>query len=242
MKIIIVRHGDPDYVNDSLTERGFREAQLLKNHLAKIKVDEFYCSPLGRAVRTSEPTLGLFGKEAKTLPFLEEFPGFILDPFDNGKKRIPWDFMPSYWTVHKECYDRDNWLVFPVLKTGNVEEVYKSVIRDFDAFLEEHGYKRHGNYYDAVSPNRKTVLFFCHFGIECVLLSHLLGISPIVLWQGFIALPTGITTLVTEERENGIAYFRCRGFGEMPHLIEAGVTPSEAGAFGEVFDDKDARH
>ena len=30
MKILIIRHGDPDYSIDSLTEKGWREAELLK--------------------------------------------------------------------------------------------------------------------------------------------------------------------------------------------------------------------
>ena len=29
MRLILIRHGDPDYVRDSLTEKGFREANLL---------------------------------------------------------------------------------------------------------------------------------------------------------------------------------------------------------------------
>ena len=29
MRILIVRHGDPDYEKDSLTPKGFREAELL---------------------------------------------------------------------------------------------------------------------------------------------------------------------------------------------------------------------
>ena len=29
MKLIIVRHGDPDYENDTLTERGWKEAKAL---------------------------------------------------------------------------------------------------------------------------------------------------------------------------------------------------------------------
>lgn len=29
MRLIFVRHGEPDYVNDTLTEKGWREAELL---------------------------------------------------------------------------------------------------------------------------------------------------------------------------------------------------------------------
>lgn len=29
MRILLIRHGDPDYENDTLTEKGCREAELL---------------------------------------------------------------------------------------------------------------------------------------------------------------------------------------------------------------------
>ena len=34
MKLLIVRHGDPDYAIDSLTETGWAEAELLSHRLA----------------------------------------------------------------------------------------------------------------------------------------------------------------------------------------------------------------
>ena len=37
-KLIIVRHGDPDYEKDSLTEKGFREAELLSDRIAKLDI------------------------------------------------------------------------------------------------------------------------------------------------------------------------------------------------------------
>ena len=33
MKILIIRHADPDYVKDSLTQKGWREAQYLSERL-----------------------------------------------------------------------------------------------------------------------------------------------------------------------------------------------------------------
>ena len=35
MRILIIRHGDPDYEHDSLTEKGWREAALLADKLEK---------------------------------------------------------------------------------------------------------------------------------------------------------------------------------------------------------------
>ena len=42
MKLLIIRHGDPDYEIDSLTEKGWREAEYLAEMLSKQKIDRFY--------------------------------------------------------------------------------------------------------------------------------------------------------------------------------------------------------
>ncbi len=242
MKYIFVRHGDPDYANDSLTETGFKEAEILKTRIAKLKnVKEFYCSPLGRAQATAKPSLEAVGRTAETLEWLREFPGKIIDPRTN-KPHFPWDFLPSYWTKQKDFFDRYKWIDTEIMHTGDAPDVYRYVIEEFDKFNARHGYLRDGEYYKAVKPNKDTIVFFCHFGIEAVLISHLIGMSPIVFWQGFLAQPSSVTVVQTEEREEGIAYFRCRAFGDISHLYEAGAEPTESGAFCEVFTDKDARH
>ena len=53
MRLMIVRHGDPDYEKDSLTEKGWREAGLLAHKLSVLDVKAFYVSPLGRAKATA---------------------------------------------------------------------------------------------------------------------------------------------------------------------------------------------
>ncbi len=238
MKIVMIRHGDPDYVNDSLTPKGRREALALANYLKNKQVTKFYCSPLGRAKDTAAPTLSATGRKAQVLDWLMEFPGYIIDE-ETGKKRIPWDLIPSEWTMEPKLYDKDNWLQADIMKTGDVREVYDYVCRELDGFLEDYGYVRDGACYKVIRPNHDTVVFFCHFGIQCVLLSHLLGISPVVLWQGTVCSPTGITVLATEEREEGTAYFRCNRFGELAHLYIDGQEPSFAARFRETRDDDD---
>ena len=57
MKLLIVRHGDPDYTIDSLTEKGWREARYLAQKLSKLEIKDFYVSPLGRAKDTASCTL-----------------------------------------------------------------------------------------------------------------------------------------------------------------------------------------
>ena len=57
MRLLIVRHADPDYSIDSLTPAGWEEAKLLADRLAPVPVAAYYVSPLGRAKDTASLTL-----------------------------------------------------------------------------------------------------------------------------------------------------------------------------------------
>jgi len=47
MKLLIIRHGDPYYEIDSLTQKGWKEAEYLSEKLCGLDVKAFYVSPLG---------------------------------------------------------------------------------------------------------------------------------------------------------------------------------------------------
>jgi probable phosphoglycerate mutase len=111
-----------------------------------------------------------------------------------------------------------------------------------DELIATHGYVREGNLYRVEKRNRDTIALFCHFGLEAVLLSRLCNISPLPLWHNFVALPTSITTLYTEERREGTAVFRCTGFGDIGHLYAGGEEPSFSARFCETFDCETERH
>ncbi len=51
MKLLLIRHGDPDYTLHSLTEKGHREAQLLAEKMKNVPVEGFLCIPAGREGR-----------------------------------------------------------------------------------------------------------------------------------------------------------------------------------------------
>lgn len=241
MKLIIIRHADPDYSIDSLTEKGWKEAEYLSDRISKMDVKDFYVSPLGRAKDTASLTLRKMNREAEVLPWLREFHAPIVDE-ETGKERITWDWLPSKWTVVDEFYDKDRWHSVPVIQAGNVLEEARFVYSGLDKLLKDHGYEREGNTYCAVKPNNDTIVLFCHFGVECVMLGHLLGISPMVLWHGFCAAPSSVTTLITEERRKGIASFRMSSFGDISHLYAAGEEPAFAARFCEAYDNVDERH
>ena len=241
MKVLIIRHGDPDYTVDSLTERGWREAGLLAERIAALDVKAFYVSPLGRARATASITLKKMNREAEILPWLREFQALVPDPA-TGEMDCPWDFCPADWTPVDSYYDKDLWHTVPRMQSGNVLDEARWVYRGLDALLEKHGYRREGELYKAVAPNNDLVVLFCHFGVECVMLGHLLGISPVVLWHGTCAAPTSVTVLASEERQKGNACFRMNAFGDTSHLYAAGEKPSFSARFCETYENRDERH
>ena len=135
MRIIFIRHGDPDYQNDALTEKGIREAKLLSERVAKWdNITHFYCSPLGRAQQTASYSLEKTGREAITYEWLKEFSYFIDDPV-TGRHGVPWDFMPEYWTKIPQMYEKDGWKETAVYRSNPellpaYEEVCEGVTPD----------------------------------------------------------------------------------------------------------------
>ena len=73
MKLLLIRHGDPDYVHDSLTETGVREAELLAERIAPMDITEYHVSTMGRARQTAEATLRRAGRTAEAHDWMREF-------------------------------------------------------------------------------------------------------------------------------------------------------------------------
>ena len=228
MKIYIIRHGDPDYSIDSLTEKGWREAEALSKRLVNLEIDDFYCSPLGRARDTSKPTLEKLGKEAEILNWLREFAGEIKSPFTN-QNRIPWDLPPYLWCNEEKYYTLDKWNDTELMKSGNVDKIYRETTDGIDALLSRYGWERENMLYRGGED--KTIALFCHFGMGITILSYILGISPVVAQNNFFLAPTSVTTLVTETDSKGYSHFRATGVGDISHLYIENEPMSESGLF-----------
>lgn len=251
MKLVFIRHGEPDYEHDSLTPDGCIEAELLADYLTGKRMDEIFVSPLGRAQKTADYTLKKLGRTAETLPWLREFDAqvrvwedaemeaampeeFVVPPHT---PRLAWDILPAYLYSRPNYLHPTNWRDTEVCAHSDMEEKYDRVAAAFDALLAAHGYVREGNVYRVEQSSDEVLVFFCHFGVTCILLSHLITVSPFALWHGFVSLPTGVTVVNTEERVQGIANFRCERFGDLSHLALGGKPASFAARFCERFED-----
>ncbi|MBQ3793581.1 MAG: histidine phosphatase family protein [Lachnospiraceae bacterium] len=262
MRIILIRHGDPDYEHDTLTEKGRREAEALAAQIETLGIDDIYVSSLGRAQDTAAYSLKKLGKEAvATCEWLQEFtaqfdpnlPGAPVEAFaaheyrknpETGKyyTRGVWDMLPSYYNQHPELFDKDAWRTSDIAKYSNTVEKYDAVIREFDKLIAKYGYIRDGQCYKCEQGNEKTIALFCHYGITSVLLSHLWNVSPFMPLHFMVVAPTAVTEIATEEREKGIATFRMLRMGDLTHLNMAGEPASRSARFCEVYENQNQRH
>lgn len=243
MKIVIVRHAEPNYEIDSLTEKGWREAELLSERMAKFDIDQIFVSPLGRARDTCSLTEKVTGMKAIEKKWLREFLSQKQEEMAGaGERPVVWDQLPDEWTSDSRYLNEKEWHQTPYMRKWQVEEEYQWVTCEFDKLLKEYGYEREGRYYRVTKANDKTIVLFCHFGVEVVLLSHLMSVSPMVLWHGFCAAPSSVTVVNSEERREGIASFRASEIGDISHLYTAGEEPSFAARFCEMYQNQDQRH
>ena len=124
MRILLIRHGEPDYEIDSLTEKGKREAELLSRRMERYDIRDFYVSPLGRARDTAAYTLERMHREAEVLPWLKEFSGKYPDP-ETGKLRLAWDNKPRIWTAFPGVWDYHTFLDNPLFDRGDFRQVWQ---------------------------------------------------------------------------------------------------------------------
>lgn len=156
-------------------------------------------------------------------------------PKPDGGVRICWDLMPAHWLNQPELLHRTDWPNAPLMTGTNVKAEFDRVCAAFDALLSDYGYTRCGGYYTFREPCAKTLVFFCHLGLTSVLLAHLWNVSPLIPLHGVYLAPSSVTVLNTEEREPGIAAFRCQLLGCTAHLLSAGEPTSASGSHTEPF-------
>jgi len=230
--LYIIRHGEPDYTTDSLTENGRRQADALADRLCVHGLDEIYTSPLGRAKETAAPTCERLKLQYKIEEWMSEDKVFDeLSAVDENGVR-DWSFGCQNTKLIENDYTIDNWYTNPVFNTcASPLECYKRMSKSSDDFLMRLGYKRDGNIYKVISPNEKRIAAFCHHGVSTVWLSHLLSIPPHVFWSSFDIHHTGVSILLFRNNPDGCTAPECMGLTDMSHIYKESVPVKAAFEF-----------
>ena len=130
MKLIFIRHGDPDYAHNTVTEKGKRECALLAERAAAWPhIAGVFVSPYGRAQDTARPVAEALGLEMETLPWLREFDHHIIYPRTGKEKAAAWDWWPQDFYAEELLFDRKRWHELPAFKKGELESFYADPLR-----------------------------------------------------------------------------------------------------------------
>jgi len=225
MKLYLIRHGDPDYENDSLTERGHAEVGALVDYLRGEGIDEIVSSPLGRARATAGYASDALGLEVETEPWLAEL-----------ELKMEQEDYRSVWDIHGHLFRNASFLEdpndldrIPELPARRVRETLDEIRAHSDRFLARHGYVREGGIYRVEKSNSRRIAVFAHGGLGLSWLSLLLEIPAPLFWSGFFLHTSSVTQILFDEREPGVATPRCLMVGALPHLHAAGLEPGRAG-------------
>ena len=179
MRLLFVRHGEPDYTNDCLTPTGRTQAEAAAVRLAGEGITEIYSSPNGRARETAECTAGLLGLPVTVLDYMHEISWGGEDVPDKGH---PWGLSDRMMEEENFDFGHRDWREHPFFAKNAATECYDYVTSRFDRFMEERGYRQEGIRFYCEGAKDSTIAVFSHGGSGACVLSRLLSLPfPYVL-------------------------------------------------------------
>ena len=182
MILYYVRHGDPIYDPDQLTELGKRQAEAVGRRLSQYGLDEIYVSSSERAKQTAAPTLEILKKEAVILDWTNEKYAWEQLSVPLGDGRRMWAFaVPEtrkLFASEELARYRFEWYRHPAVQDLPFEAGIKRIQEETWAFLKDQGLifdpERGG--FTEVFPNEKRIALFAHQGFGLAFLSVLANI------------------------------------------------------------------
>lgn len=212
MILYIIRHADPDYANNTITEFGWEEAHALADWLKDVKIDRIYASPLGRALDTAAPTCKIKGLEPVILPWTAESMDYM------ESHRFTPECNCSYsFDLQRGVYDfKDHY-------AENRMATVENMIKCSDEFLASCGYSREGAFYRITEPCHDSIAVFCHGGFGCAWIAHLLNTAPGVMYPGISLNTSSVTTFEFRNSDSGFTRPVLKRLGEIDHIRRAGL-------------------
>jgi probable phosphoglycerate mutase len=180
MLLFYVRHGDPIYNPDSLTELGQAQAQALVGRMKICNPSQIYVSSSNRARQTAQPTADALGIEPIILDWANEKYAFadlsILKP-EGGRQWLYQNAKMCQILSSDEVRRLDReWYTHPAFAEYDFCAGMKRVQTHTDDWMASLGYRHEGNGYVAQRPNDDRVALFAHQGFGMMFLSCLLDI------------------------------------------------------------------
>ncbi|MDD3957441.1 MAG: phosphoglycerate mutase family protein [Candidatus Izemoplasmatales bacterium] len=221
MLIIYIRHGEPTYDPDGLTELGKQQAEAVATCLSIDGVDQIFSSTSNRAIMTAMPTSKRLNKEIAYLDFANEkhvWNNLTIDT-PSGKS---WLFQ-SKKTIElfhtQDIIDLGlKWYEHPEFENKPFQVEMSRIQVESDRFFSGLGYLHLGNSkYKVVDENDDRVAVFAHQGFGYAFLSHLLNI-PYPQFCTHFELGHAEISLIEFKNEEGYSYPKVLSLSNRSHL------------------------
>lgn len=218
MEIVLIRHGEPEWVRDGLTvvdppltPLGHRQAARLAEALCDEEFDEILVSPLLRARQTAAPLLEALGRPEVIDPWLEE----IRDPVWHG---TPAEKAAEAYAELRGRKAEDRW---HGLEGGESMRDFVARIRSgCSAFLGDRGVLRAEMelpVWQIAQPGARIALI-AHAGTNSVTIGHLLGLDPTPWeWDRFVIGHTSVSRIEAMALDDGFS-FGLSKLSDLEHL------------------------
>lgn len=224
MKIILVRHGHPDYVNDCLTPLGHEQAEKAAQRLRDEGISEIYSSPFGRAYETALHTARLLSKDVTKLDFMHEIKWGSSDGKEIYNEGHPWDTSLYAVSLGHSLMDEE-WTRNKPFANNIVFSEIERVAEESDKWFEILGYKREGANYRVIGDDtNKTIALFSHGGSSSALLSRLLNLPFFYLCRAICPDFTAITVLSLSDEKGSLTTPMIELANDSRHIRGSGIS------------------
>lgn len=224
MKIILVRHGHPDYAKDCLTPLGKEQAEKAAERLKDEGIERIFSSTNNRAYETAEYTARLLSKDITKLDFMREIKWGGINDTKALLDGHPWDTSLYALSQGLSLMD-ESWTKKEPFCNNVVFSEIEKVSKHADEWLAQLGYTREGANYRVTGDNTDTTIaLFSHGGSSSALLSHLLNLPFFYLCRAVCPDFTSITILSLSDEKGALTTPMIELANDSRHIRSSGIS------------------
>lgn len=217
MNLYFIRHGNPDYCRDCLTELGHKQADSCAEELLQLHIDEIFSSPMGRATETAQHLADKLGKDVLVEPWAHEVEQYAYR--DDGSPTLAVQLEPEFLRSPELEALGDEWHTHPRFNgSEQIRDMVKTVETGAETFFYKLGYQHEGHRFKILEKSEKNIAFFSHAGTFLILAGYLLQIPTLTAWHSFFTYQTGISWINFHNADSGYTVPRFLYINDTHHL------------------------
>ena len=223
MEIVLIRHGQPEWVKDGeytvdpgLTEIGKKQAEQSASTFEKNSIDEIWVSPLNRAKETLKPF-----EQRNIAPKIKTF-DWLREALDDDEKKLIGESQETIreYFDHRNTRSFEDWM--ETTHGAYMKGFSENIVKNLEESLSDIGVictdSRYDRLFDLSSSKISKLMIVSHAGTMSTLLSYLLNL-PLYpwTWRKFLPRHAGQTFLRSTEISSG-HFFRMKEFNNVSFM------------------------